>query len=46
MTIPEVVRQQADANWWIFTHVSAPLILIGLVVYGIIAYIYQTYYDN
>lgn len=46
MTPEQFLLAQQTAYLWALVHIAFPAILIGLVLYGIGAYIYQTYYDN
>jgi hypothetical protein len=46
MNPPASVQQYFDAQWWMFVHWSMPLILIGIVVAGVVKWVYERYYDN
>lgn len=46
MNPPASVTQYIDAQWWMMVHWGLPAILIGVVVAGVVRWIYDRYYDN
>ncbi len=46
MHVPQAVTQYEDAQWWLFLHVGVPVILVGAVVAGVVAWVYQRFYDK